>query len=166
MADDGNGDLAELEPFLATYLNRLGPAQRRKVMRKIGQEVRRINTRRIAANVEPDGAGMQPRKPRARMSDGKGRIKRDRQKAKGKMFRKLRLARQIAVDVGDDQVVLSFKGNAAESASRHHFGLTGFVGKSSRGKDIRTKYPRRRLLGFGPEDIDAITNAALGLLEE
>ncbi|MGV3511903.1 MAG: phage virion morphogenesis protein [Novosphingobium sp.] len=165
MADDG-GDLAELEPFLATFLNRLGPAQRRRVMRKIGQEVRRINTRRIAANVEPDGAAMEPRKPRARMKDAQGRIKRDRQKAGGKMFRKLRLARQIGIDVREDEVALSFKGNAAESAARHHFGLTGFVGKSARGKDIRTKYPRRRLLGFGPEDLDAITDAALGLLEE
>lgn len=154
-------DLAELEPFLAAYLNRLGPGQRRKVMRKIGQEVRRLNTRRIAANVEPDGKAMEPRKPRKRMTDAKGRIKRQ-----GKMFRKLRLASKIAVDVGEDEVALSFKGNAAESAARHHFGLRGFVGKTRAGKDIRTKYPARRLLGFGREDLDLITNAALAMLEE
>jgi phage virion morphogenesis protein len=154
-------DFARLEPFLAGYLNRLGPAQRKRVMRKIGQEVRRINTRRIAANVQPDSSAMEPRKPRKRMKDAQGRIRRQ-----GKMFRKLRLAKKIAIDVADDEVALSFKGNAAESAERHHFGLPGFVGRTRKGKDIRVKYPARRLLGFGPEDMDAIIDAALGLLEK
>lgn len=156
MADD----LAELEPFLAAYLNRLGPAQRKRVLRKVGQEVRRINTRRIAANLQPDGSAMEPRKPRKRMKDAQGRIKRT-----ARMFRKLRLAKKIGIDVADDAVALSFNGNAAESAARHNFGLTGFVGRTRKGKDIRVKYPERRLLGFGPEDMEAITDAALALLE-
>lgn len=37
MADD----LAELESFLAAYLNRLGPGQRLKVARKVGVALRR-----------------------------------------------------------------------------------------------------------------------------
>lgn len=156
MADD----LAELEPYLAAYLNRLGPAQRPKVLRKVGESARKLNTARIAANVQPDGAPMEPRKKHKRMKDAKGRIKRQ-----GKMFRKLRLARKIAITTGGDEVSLSFKGNAEESASRHHFGLVGFVGNSKRGNEITAKFPERRLLGFGPEDLEIITSAALDMLD-
>lgn len=81
-------DKAELEPFLAAYLNRLGPGQRRRVARKVGEALRRENVKRIAANVQPDGSAMEPKKKRKRMMDGKGRVKRT-----GKMLPKIKLCR-------------------------------------------------------------------------
>lgn len=156
MADD----LAELEPFLAVYLNRLGPAQRRKVLRKIGEETRRLNARRIAANVQPDGSAMAPRKKRKRMKDRKGRIRRT-----AKMFPKIRLARSMKIRASADDVAVGFEGTVAHTARAHQFGLVDFVGKTRDGRVIRTRYPERRLLGFGPDDLDTIMDAALKMLE-
>lgn len=157
MADD----LAELEPFLATYLNRLGPAQRRKVTRKIGQELRKANAKRIAANVEPDGAAMVPRKKRKRMMDAKGKIRRT-----GKMFPRIRLAKALRVRPGLDEVEVGFVNPLiTKTAAAHQFGKVDFVGKTKAGKVVKTRYPARRLLGIGPDDLELITDAALKLLE-
>lgn len=156
MADD----LAELEPFLAAYLNKLGPAQRRRVARKVGEALRRENARRIAANVDPDGAAMEPRKARKRMKDAKGRIKRS-----AMMFPKIRLARAMKLRATPDDVSLGFSGMIGHTAAAHQFGLVDFVGRTKDGREIRTKYPERRLLGFGTEDLEVITRAALVFLE-
>ncbi len=156
MADD----LAELEPFLAAYLNRLGPAQRRRVARKVGEALRRVNARRIAANVQPDGSGMEPRKPRKRMKDAKGRIKRS-----ARMFPKIKLAKSLKIRATPDDVSIGFAGMIGHTAAAHHFGLEDFVGRDANGRAIKTKYPARRLLGFGAEDVDIITRAAIDMLE-
>lgn len=157
MADD----LAELEPYLAAYLNRLGPAQRRRVARKVGEALRRENAKRIAANVQPDGSAMEARKPRKRMKDAKGRIKRT-----GKMFPKIKLARAMKLRATPDEVSLGFTGMIGQTAAAHHFGQEDFVGRTKDGRAIRTKYPARRLLGFAAEDIDLITETALNMLED
>ncbi|MES2300561.1 MAG: phage virion morphogenesis protein [Pseudomonadota bacterium] len=157
MADD----LAELEPFLAAYLNKLGPAQRRRVARKVGEALRRANARRIAANVQPDGSAMTARKPRKRMKDAKGRIKRS-----AKMFPKIKLAKVMKIRATPDEVWLGFAGMIGHTAAAHHFGLEDFVGRDANGRAVRTKYPERRLLGFGAEDPDAILSVVLALLEK
>lgn len=154
-------DIAELERYFSTYLNRLAPAKRRRVARKVGEALRRENAKRIAANVEPDGAAMAPRKPRKRLTEGKGRIKRAR-----KMFPKIKLARSMKIKAGADQVSVGFEGPVGHTATAHQLGLTDFVGRAPNGRVIRTMYPKRRLLGFGPDDIDAIMDAALAMLEE
>lgn len=156
MADD----LAELEPYLAAYLNRLGPGHRRKIARKVGEALRRENARRIAANVQPDGSAMEPRKPRKRMSKGKGLIKRA-----GKMYPKIKLARSMKIRATPDDVSVGFAGMIGRTAAAHHFGREDFVGRSADGRAIKTKYPERRLLGFSAEDVEIITRAALDLLE-
>lgn len=156
MADD----LAQLEPFLAAYLNRLGPAQRRRLARKVGEALRRENARRIAANVQPDGSAMEPRKKRPRMKDARGRIRRT-----AKMFPKIRLARSMKIRASADDVAVGFEGTVAQTARAHQFGLVDFVGKTRDGRVIRTRYPERRLLGFGPDDLDTIMDAALKMLE-
>lgn len=157
MADD----LAELEPYLAAYLNKLGPAQRRRVARKVGEALRRENARRIAANVQPDGSAMEARKKRKRMKDAKGRIKRT-----GKMFPKIKLAKALRIRATPDEVKIGFYNPLmAATARAHQFGLVDFVGRTKDGTVIKTKYPERRLLGFGAEDIEIITRAAMDLLE-
>lgn len=157
MADD----IAELEPFLAAYLNKLGPAQRKRVLRKVGEETRRINAKRIAANVDPDGAAMESRKPRKRMKDRKGRIKR-----MGKMFPKIRLARILKVHATEDEAEVGFKaGTDSRIGSVHQYGEVDSVGRTKGGQVVKTKYPARRLLGFGAEDIEIITRAAMDMLE-
>lgn len=85
-------DLAELEPFLAADLNQLSPGQRRRVARKVGEALRLENTKRSAANVQPDGSTMEPRKKRQRLKDPKDLVKRT-----GKMFTRIRLAKALRI---------------------------------------------------------------------
>ncbi|MCJ2189161.1 phage virion morphogenesis protein [Novosphingobium beihaiensis] len=152
---------AELEPFFAAYLNRLGPAQRRKIYRKIGMELRKANAKRIAANVQPDGSPMQARKPRPRMKDARGRIRRS-----GKMFRKLRQVKNLKIRTMGDGVSVGYEGPVARTARVHQYGLRGFVGRTKAGKVVQAKYPARVLLDFGPDDVGAITGLALHFIQD
>lgn len=153
MADD----LAALERFLGPLVERLSPGARIRVARKIGEELRRANARRIAANVEPDGAAMEPRKRRKRLTDGKGRIRRT-----GKMFPKIRQARSLRITPSPDEVRVGFESPMiAHTARAHHEGLADYVGRTKDGKVIRTQYPRRRLLGISAADEAAIIDAAM-----
>ncbi len=155
-------DLARIEPWIGALIAKLGPGQRRRLSVKLGQHLRRENAKRIAANVEPDGGAMEPRKPRPQR---RAEVKSGRVKKKGKMFPKIRKAQALKVRARPDGVEIGFANSAIEkTAAEHHFGLRGFVGKGPDGKTIRTQYPARRLLGFGPEDPEAITDLILAHL--
>lgn len=151
-------DLSALDDWLGRVLAGLAPAQRRRAALKLGQALRRANLARIAANIEPDGNAMAPRKPRL---DRRGRLRR---KAGGKMFRKLRLARSWSIDARADSVEIAATGNAA-IAAQHHFGEEGFVGRAPDGRRILARYTARRLLGFGPGDRDLAIDAAAELVD-
>ena len=139
-------------------LEDLRPGKRKMVARKIGQRLRRLNTARIAANVQPDGSAMEPRKPRR---DRRGRIRRAVSK---KMFRRLRYARNLKITANPNRVELAFK-SGADIAEIHHFGKIGTVGKDNRGQAIRTRYPVRHLLGFGAQDEAEIEEELLSWID-
>lgn len=151
--------LAGLDPWLARVLAGLSPAKRKAAARKLGQALRRSNLARIADNVEPDGGAMEERKSRL---DRRGRV---RQKAGGKMFRKLRYARRWRIDATPDSVELAPKGKSAIPAT-HHFGEKGFVGRGPDGRKIFARYPERRLLGFGKGDDQLAIDAAASLIDQ
>lgn len=152
--------LAGFDEWFGRILQGLSPAKRRTAARKLGQHLRRSNLARITANIQPDGGGMEPRKPRR---DRRGRL---RKKAGGKMFRKLRFAKNFAIDARPDSVEVKFKSGGAERlAAVHHFGLVGIVGKDRDGKAIKYRYPERRLLGFGAGDEQAALDVAIDLIE-
>lgn len=163
-------DFAALEPFFAAYVNRLDAKQRKKVFLKIGQETRRMNAKRISANVEPDGSGMVARKRHTRMKDRKGRSIRTT-----KMFRNIGKTRSLKVYATDDGVEVGFGWNRFTNhlALTHQEGRKVPIGRmgartgggSKAGNKIYAKYPIRRLLGFGPDDLEMITDYALKLLE-
>ncbi|MYL96438.1 phage virion morphogenesis protein [Novosphingobium sp. FGD1] len=148
---------AELESFLTAEMAKLSPARRRRMTRKIGMEIRKANAKRIAENIQPDGTPMQARKPR-RLTAGKGAIKR------GRMFRKMRLARSFKINPSADGVSVGFEGIVAHTARAHHYGLADFVGRTEAGRPVRAKYPERMLLGFASEDLEAVTEIVLSLL--
>ena len=150
MAEDSG--LEALEPWLEGYLNRLKPGQRMELARKIGQLLRRRNAARIAANIQPDGTAIEPRKPRKR--GGKQR--------RGKMCQRVKLARNMTVRARADQVELSFKQPVAGTAAVHHFGLVDKVEQS--GTSPRVRYPSRKLFGIPAEDREAIMDEALAWL--
>ncbi len=152
-------DLELLESWLESHLAALTPARRTALARKVGQVLRRANAKRIAANVEPDGSKMQPRKPRPRL--------RDREKPKsGRMFPKLRLARNIAIRARADGVEVGYSGGpTAHTARAHQFGLVDRVGRTPDGAEVRARFPVRVLLGFAPEDREAILDLVKTLLD-
>jgi len=118
------------------------PGQRKRLIDKLMRAVRRANALRMAANVEPEGAKMAPRKPRSARSGGK----------RGKMFKRIGKASSLRIRTTPDMGELRFVNPLVEeTAATHHFGLTGFVGKTRKGRTIRAKYAARKLLGFGPE---------------
>lgn len=137
--------LAGFDEFFGRVLAGLTPARRRRAAMKLGHALRRANLARIAANEQPDGTAMEPRKPKM---DRRGRLRR---RAGGKMFRKLRYARMWKIDARPDSVEISPR--SGENVARvHHFGLTGTVGRDAQGRTIKSRYPARRLLGFAPGD--------------
>lgn len=138
-------DLSAIDSYFGRILAGLSPARRRRATMKLGQALRRANLARIAANEQPDGTAMEPRKPRM---DRRGRLKK---RAAGKMFRKLRYARMWKIDAQPDSVEISPK-SGDNVASIHHFGLEGTVGRGRDGKSIKHRYPARRLLGLAPGD--------------
>lgn len=150
---------AELESFLTAELAKLSPARRRRITRKIGMEIRKANAKRIAENIQPDGTPMQARKPR-RLTTGKGAIKR------GRMFRKMRLARSFKINPSADGVSVGFEGMVAHTARAHQYGLMDFVGRTTNGKAVRAKYPERVLLGFTPEDLGMIADGVRAMLSD
>lgn len=150
MADD----FAKLDNWLQQYAATLSPPARKKLAMAMMRELRRVNAQRIASNVDPEGSKFEPRKPRP------GRTKRT---PGGKaMFRKLRLARNMKIRADADGGELNF-GNpmVGMTAAEHHYGKEGRVGKTRDGRTISVRYAERRLLGFGPDDLRRIMDAAI-----
>lgn len=174
MADD---NLEAFEPWIAGLANRLTPSQTRSLARRIGQFLRRKNAARIRRNVEPDGSAMAPRKPKQqdplpdwlqqRIRDNPslrkkfGVGKRHRLRA---MFPHLRLTSRMVVKATADEAELRFDSRAARVATTHHFGLRDRV--SDRRGAITVRYPIRRLLGFGPDDMDEMTDTIIEHLDK
>ena len=154
-------DLELLEPWLEAHLAALSPARRTAVARKVGQALRRANTKRIAANVQPDGSAMEKRKRRARLRDRESKAAKS-----GRMFPKLRLARSISIRATPEGVEVGYNNPMiAHTARAHQFGLVDHVGKTSDGRKVTTKYPVRVLLGFGPKDREGVLEVVMAMLE-
>lgn len=145
-------DLDAIEPWLAGIMGSLKPAQQIRLSRKIGQLLRRRNAARIRQNVEPDGKKMEPRKPRRR---GRGR--------RGKMFKKIGLAKNMRITARPDEVSIKFSPLVSGAASVHHFGLVDKVERTRTAPKIR--YPARRLLGLPNGDREAIAETVMEFLD-
>src|SRR3546814_19924480 len=114
---------------------------------KIGQSLRRSNSDRIGKNIQPDGSAMAARRPRP----GGGN--------RGKMFRRLRMARVLKVRATPDEATVGFIGQAQKVAQVHYFGEEDEVGRTRDGRVIRARYLARHLIGFGPDDEEAAFDA-------
>ncbi len=156
MADD----LAQLDEWFGRILAGLEPSQRRRAALKLGQALRRSNLKRVGETIEPDGRAMEPRKPR---KDRRGRLRR---KQPGKMFKGLRRLRNWKIEADEDGVTIRpASGNVDRVAAVSQFGEVSTVGYLRNGAPIRTRYPVRRLLGFGPEDEHLALEIAASMLD-
>jgi len=141
--------LRELEDWAAPILASLKPDARMRLARRIGADLRRGQTQRIAQQRNPDGSAYAPRKQPARAKAG--RIKR------GAMFKKLRKPQFLKVRTDADGAAVEFTSRVSKIARIHQEGQRAEVRPG--GPSIR--YTRRELLGFSAADGERIRKLVL-----
>lgn len=141
-------ELQQVDAWLTALLANLGPAERKRMLRELAQQLRRTQQQNIRLQRNPDGSGYEPRRVTARTKQG--RIKRQ-------MFSKLRTARYLKATVSADSASVQFEGKVQRIARIHHYGLRDRV--SRKGPEIR--YAERRLLGFNNEAKNITTDILL-----
>ncbi|MCT2419967.1 phage virion morphogenesis protein [Pantoea sp. XY16] len=140
-------ELHEVDAWLAALLSQLEPAARKKMLREVARDVRRIQQANITAQRSPDGTAWEPRRVSARSK--KGRIRRG-------MFAKLKTAKYLKAQANADAAEVAFVPGVQKLARVHHYGLRDRV--SRRGPIV--KYPERKLLGVSIE-IEILINESL-----
>jgi phage virion morphogenesis protein len=137
-------DLTELATWADALLIKLNPAQRRKLLHHIAQDLRRSQAGRIASQQAPDSVAYTPRKHRKNLRGKQGRIKRQ----KATMFNKLRMTKHLKIRQDANQLTVGFFGRVARIARVHQEGLKDKVAKNG----VDYQYPERQLLGFSLSD--------------
>ncbi|MES2042597.1 MAG: phage virion morphogenesis protein [Pseudomonadota bacterium] len=138
-------DIASLEAELGRIIAAVSPDQRRALAMRIGRDLRRSQSRRIAAQLNPEGTPFAPRKPKEHGRDRRGGIKR-RAKA-GPMFRKLRSMRWLTMEATSQEVAIGFaNSSAARIALVHQKGLRDRVSRKPGAPEVT--YAARGILGF------------------
>ncbi|WP_210532289.1 phage virion morphogenesis protein [Pantoea ananatis] len=140
-------NLHEVDAWLDALLAKLEPAERKKMLREVARDVRRIQQGNMTAQRAPDGSAWEPRRVSARTKPG--RIKR-------KMFVKLKTSKYLKTRATGDTAEVAFLPAVQRLARVHHFGLRDRVGR----RGIMTRYAERPLLGFEKET-DMIVNNIL-----
>lgn len=141
-------ELQQVDAWLTALLANLGPAERKRMLRELAQQLRRTQQQSIRLQRNPDGSGYEPRRVTARTKQG--RIKRQ-------MFTKLRTAKYLKATTGSDSASVEFESKVQRIARVHHYGLRDRV--SRKGPEIR--YAERRLLGFNNEAKNITTEILL-----
>lgn len=140
-------ELDPVESFASSLVAALEPAARKALARDLATKLRASQSKRIAAQQNPDGSAYAPRKPQLRHQ--KGKVRRT-------MFAKLRTAKYLKADSSPDAAIVSFTRDVERIARAHQFGLRDRVNRKT-GK--MADYPERRLLGLTAADEALIADA-------
>lgn len=127
-------DLNELDLALGAILSNLSPASRKRVLRELSEGLRNRQKKRITAQKNPDGSAYAPRRAHPE---------------RGKMFKRLKLARNLKFRATDNEGIVEFRGPHIRTEQIHQYGLEGRISPQNH---RMIKYPARRLLGFSRED--------------
>lgn len=138
-------DLNRLVSWADALLADMTPAARRQLMGELARNLRASQSKRIRANLQPDGSPMTPRKPLKKLAKKRGATRR-------KMFQHLVSPRWLKATSTEHQAVVEFVGSANRLATIHQYGLKDRI----KGREI--SYPARELLGISTEEV--------GLLEK
>lgn len=141
-------ELHEVDAWLAALLSQLEPAARKKMLREVARDVRRIQQANITAQRSPDGTAWEPRRVSARSK--KGRIRRG-------MFAKLKTAKYLKAQAGSDVAEVTFIPAVQRLARVHHYGLRDRI--SRRGPMV--KYAERPLLGVSIKVESTVSNTLM-----
>ena len=138
-------NLHEVDAWLDALLAKLEPAERKKMLREVARDVRRIQQGNMTAQRAPDGGAWEPRRVSARTKPG--RIKR-------KMFVKLKTAKYLKTKATGDRAEVAFIPAVQRLARVHHYGLRDRVSR----RGITVKYAERPLLGINGETETTISD--------
>lgn len=144
-------NIHQVEDWLNALLEKLNPAERRKLMGDVAKKLRQQQQQNIRMQKNPDGSGFEPRKVSGRTKQG--RIKRQ-------MFSKLRTARYMKTRTTADIAEVAFDGKVQRIARVHHYGLRDRVRKNG---PVVT-YARRELLGLTDVSENTVKNIILEFL--
>lgn len=148
-------DLTSLESWIGPLLQRLEPAGRARLARRIAQDLQRAQSERIGQQRAPDGSQYARRKNQKRQKGG--RIRRR------KMFARLRQSKHLKARGNASEASVFFIRRAAAIARVHQEGLVDQVRRGG----PRVRYERRELLGFADVDkqrvVDTLLNHLAGL---
>ncbi|WGS42159.1 phage virion morphogenesis protein [Burkholderia sp. JSH-S8] len=150
-------DLHAIERWAGGLLARLSPAARRQLLRELGRDLRRAQQSRIAAQQNPDGSAYVPRKIKQGgkgLRDKAGRVKR------GAMFRKLRTARYLKIEVDDAGLAIGFDDRLSRIVRVHQDGQKAPVAPHG----PLVQYPVRVVLGLTPSDRELVCDRLLRYL--
>jgi len=146
-------NLHEVDAWLDALMAKLEPAERKKMLREVARDVRRIQQANMTAQRAPDGSAWEPRRVSARTKPG--RIKR-------KMFVKLKTAKYLKTKATGDSAEVAFVPAVQRLARVHHYGLRDKVSK----RGIKVKYSERPLLGVNGETESLINDILFRWLAE
>jgi phage virion morphogenesis protein len=153
-------DIQALETWAAGLLQKLAPAQRRRLLTDIARQLRSANTQRMRAQTDPEGQAWEPRKsPGPALRSQRERL-RQQARAREPMFAKLRRAKHLKARTQGGAAVVEFIGRAQRIARVHHFGEPDAVNPGG----PRYTYPARELLGISRDDYDRIRDTLLAHL--
>jgi phage virion morphogenesis protein len=143
-------ETAALDIAISAIIANLSQASRKRVMGGVSRYLRKQQQKRITAQQDPDGNAFAPRKrPRDRQGN-----------ARGKMFARIKLARNMRALSTPDDATVTFKGPKMHTEEVHQFGLRDRVSRT--GPDVQ--YPQRRLLGFASDDEKMIYEQIIDLI--
>ncbi|WP_088503455.1 phage virion morphogenesis protein [Burkholderia ubonensis] len=150
-------DLHAIEKWAGGLLAKLAPAARRRLFRELGRDMRRAQQSRVAAQQNPDGSAYAPRKIK---KGGKGlRAKAGRVK-RAAMFRKLRTARYLKIEVDETGLAIGFDNRLSRIVRVHQEGQKAPVEPGG----PLAQYPVRIVLGFAPADRELVRDRLLRYL--
>ncbi len=146
-------ELHEVDAWLAALLSQLEPAARKKMLREVARDVRRIQQANITAQRSPDGTAWEPRRVTARSK--KGRIRRG-------MFAKMKTAKYLKAQASADAAEVAFVPAVQKLARVHHYGLRDRVNR----RGTMVKYAERPLLGVNSDVESTVRETLLRWLAE
>lgn len=146
-------ELHEVDAWLDSLLAQLEPSARKRMLREVARDVRRIEQANITAQRAPDGTAWEPRRATARTKPG--RIRR-------KMFAKLKTTKYLKAQASADQAEIAFAPAVQKLARVHHYGLRDRVNR----RGTMVKYAERPLLGVNGEVESSVRDTLLRWLTE
>jgi phage virion morphogenesis protein len=141
--------LQQLEYWAAPLVASMQPQAQRALLRQVARDLRSAQSKRVAAQKNPDGSAFEQRKPQPQAAQKKGKAR--------AMFGKIKQAKHLKVLQEPGGIAVGFAGRASRIARVHQYGLKDRVTPDG----LQVQYAQRQLLGFTPADIDMVRSTLL-----